>query len=285
MATNRTTQPPLPSTQQGRKPVGFAPCGRTTFFRRARKPMLTLRTVPLLALAGLLGAASGAAALGIDEVNEVYFEGPAGFGFDSQAVADAGLSISFGASPDDDWLSAGHVSFGLPIEITQVLGTVYQDPQAGGGVPDPDDPFIGDSSWTVRNASGRTLIAPLLVFTSVDPGGTYPEVQTGLDGNLLRILEYSFDGVDYLFGVVVLSDLEDGESVDIDVRYVVADPLVQGVSGASGTSTTTATMPPLGVSVAASYSLVPEPGTWLLVACSGASLVFVARRRSRWSRS
>ncbi len=285
MATVRTTQPALVSTlEEGVRPAGV-PVPALGARSRSRRRTMPVRSRPLLfALVALLGAVPGARALTIDEVNQLYFEGPGGFGFEGQAVSDAGLAISFGATADDEWLEAGHVSFGLDIEITQVLGTVHQDPQAGGGVPDEDDPFIADSSWTVRNASGGTLIAPLLVFTSVDPGDSYPEVQAGLDANLLRILEYSFAGVDYLFGVVVLPDLEDGESVDIDVRYVVADPLVQGVSRGSGSSTTTATMPPLGVSVLASYRAIPEPSSAVLALCAGAALV-VSTRRWRWPRS
>ena len=41
----------------------------------------------------------------------------------------------------------------------------------------------------------------------------------------LELLEYSSGGVDYLFGVMKLPDLGDGEFVNVDVRYVVAGKL------------------------------------------------------------
>jgi hypothetical protein len=67
---------------------------------------------------------------------------------------------------------------------------VHQNP----GQPSFASPLIADSSWTIRNESGRALTRPLLVFTSVDPQDAYPIAlpPTGLDSDLLAILRYSF---------------------------------------------------------------------------------------------
>lgn len=223
---------------------------------------------PFLGLALAMLLAPPAVALTIGDISELYFAGPAGFGFDAGDVAGAGFSAAFSASPGDDWIDAGEKSLGLPIRITQNLGTIHQDPEGDGETPGTGNPYIADSRWTVWNKTGRKLLAPLLVFTVVDPLDSYPDVPTGLDGDLLQILQYSSGGADYLFGVVGLPDLEDDGSVDIDVRYVVAGPLEDDF------------LPPLGLMALGTYeTLVPEPDAVLLWALALAVVVGPARRR------
>jgi hypothetical protein len=228
-----------------------------------------------LALALLLAPAAGALTIG--DISELYFTGPSGFGFDAGDATAAGFGRSFRAGPSDDWIEAGEKSLGLPIRITQNLGTIHQDPEGDGETPGTGNPYIADSRWTVKNKTGRDLLAPLLVFTLVDPLDSYPDVPTGLDGDLLQILEYSSAGVDYLFGVVALPDLEENGSVDIDVRYVVAGPLEDDF------------LPPLGLMALGSYEmLVPEPGGLLLwgsLLALGVGSGLARRRRSQHSSS
>ncbi len=202
--------------------------------RRVPLPALGLRA-PLLALALLLVAALGARALGLADINPLYFEGSGGFGFDPADAAALGLGPVFSALPGDDWIEAGNIARTLPIQIEQNLGTVHQNPRT----PRLARPFIADSTWTVHNVTGRDLLAPLLVFSLVDPDGSYRDIPTGLDSDLLELLEYSSGGVDYLFGVMRLPDLGDGEFVDVDVRYVVAGRLERNGSNL--------VMPPLGL--------------------------------------
>ncbi len=220
-------------------------------------------------------AAGPARALGISDVAELYFDGPGGFGFDPAAVAAGGFSTSYVGSPLDLWIEAGHISLGLDIQIEQDL---QLPPHQNPGTPTPADPFIADSHWTLHNETGSMLVAPLLVFTTVvfDP---YPETPTALDGNLLQFLEYSASGTDYVFGVVGLPDLEDGESVDlsaalgIPVRYVVGGPLE--------TDGGDLVMPPLGLMVLGSYVPIPEPGVaWLWAGVLGWVALRAWRARS-----
>lgn len=203
-------------------------------------------------------AAGPAFGLGISDVAALYFDGPGGYGFDPAAVAAAGFTPQYAASPLDTWIPAGNISLGLPIQIEQDLQLPpYQNP----ATPTLADPFIADSHWTVHNETGHALVSPLLVFTTV-LFDSYPVTPTALDGNLLQFLEYSAQGTDYVFGVIALPDLEDGASVDLNaalgrpVRYIVGGPLE--TDGAD------LVMPPLGLMVVASYRALPEPGAlWL----------------------
>lgn len=220
----------------------------------------------LLLLLLLLG--SPAAALSIDEIEPLYFDGIGGSGFSIDAVAAPGLVPGYAATAGDDWIAAGNAALGLPIQIDQNLGTFHQQP----AVPTRTNPIIADSSWRVRNDSAGILVAPLLVFVDVDPSGTISlPPPTGLDGDLLEILAYSFGGDDFAFGVVQLPDLAEGEFVDITVRYVVGGPLPGGGGGA---------LPPLGVALLNSYEVVPEPTTALLL---GVGLVLCRLSRQRRS--
>jgi hypothetical protein len=230
---------------------------------------------PIAGLAFALLLAPAASALTIGDISALYFTGVSGFGFDAGSLTAAGIARTFRAAPGDDWIEAGERSLGLPIRITQNLGTIHQDPEGDGETPGMDNPYIADSRWTVKNKTGRDLLAPLLVFTLVDPLDSYPDVPTGLDGDLLQILEYSSAGEEYLFGVVALPDLEENGSVDIDVRYVVAGPLEDDF------------LPPLGLMALGSYeTLVPEPGGLLLwgsLLALGVGFGLARRRRSQRS--
>jgi hypothetical protein len=219
---------------------------------------------------GLL-AASPAFALTIDDVTPLFFDGPGGQGFAPASVAAIGRTPDATATPADLFLAAGGPTSGAPVVVvSQVISQIQQLPS----VATPEDPAIVDSTWTLRNASGGPLLAPLLLFTVLDPLDTYPgDPAIGLDADLLRLLAYSAGGTDYVYGAAALPDLADGESAEILVRYVVAGPLV--VQDASEL------LAPLGLAVAASYTSVPEPSTGLLLGGALAGLAAAERRRER----
>lgn len=230
------------------------------------RPLVFGRRASGVLLAVLL-VAPAANALSITDLVPLFFEGEDGFGFSRAATDAAGLPPQYAATANDDWIAAGAAN-GLPIQIEQTLGPVYQQP----GSPSASDPIIADSTWRIRNLGTEDLIAPLLVFSSVDPSGVYPIAVplTGLDGRLLELLEYEFAGIDYVFGVTALPDLAVGDVADITVRYVVAGPI-------SGTSLRE--LPPLGVSVLGSYLIVPEPTTASLFGLGLVAVAFSARRK------
>jgi hypothetical protein len=223
----------------------------------------------LLGLACALLQPMGALALSMDDVVPLFFDGPGGFGSSAATAAAAGESARYSATPADQWIDAGADS-SLPVTIQQTLTTVHQNPST----PSATDAIIADSIWRIENQSAGDLIAPLLVFTSVDPAGVYPAAipLVGVDGNLVDLVEYSFDGVDYLFGAIELGGLAPGSFVDITVRYIVGGPLAGGSQG---------TLPPLGVSVLGSYTVVPEPSTAALIALGLLGIGSVARRSPR----
>jgi hypothetical protein len=236
---------------------------------RRRPPPQRFR-LAATALLILLACPALARALSLGDIAPLYFDGVGGQGFSQSAVSAQGLVPAYTALPTDDWLAAGAAVLGLPIEIEQNLGTVHQNPSQ----PSFAAPVIADSTWTVRNDSGRALKRPLLVFTSVDPQDAYPITlpPTGLDSDLLALLHYSFQGSTLLYGAIELPDLAQGAQTQVLVRYVVAGALASG---------SPLPLPPLGVSVVASYTLVPEPSTGALV---GAGLLLVAATaRSRRS--
>ena len=232
-------------------------CGST-----ARLSRLALPACLLLFLLPLPSVALGSA-----DITPLYFDGVGGQGFAPASVSAQGLAPGFQATPSNLWLSAGAVGSGSAIEISQVLGTVYQNPSQ----PSFSNPLIADSTWTVRNQSGSALKAPLLVFTSVDPAGVYPITlpPTGLDADLLSILSYSYSGGTLLYGVARLPDLAAGASAEITVRYAVAGALASG---------NPRPLPPLGVAGLGSYQIVPEPATGALLA---AGVLWLAASRPR----
>jgi hypothetical protein len=134
---------------------------------------------------------------------------------------------------------------------------------------------IADSTWTVHNRSGEDIDDALLVFTLGDTSGRRRPQPVALDGNLVEILEYSADGVDYLFGAVRLGDLAaegPGSSVSITVRYIVGGPLQQR-------SRRKLFLPPLGVAAVTGWTFVPEPATGAALAFGLLGLAASRRRR------
>jgi len=223
-----------------------------------------------MALLFLLGGGVGAAsALSIDEISPVYFEGPGGWGFDAQRIAELGIEPSATASPNG-WIDAGHRSLGLPLSIEQQLTKIHKKPKK----PSQKKPVIADSLWTVTNDSGRRLDDAWLVFTIVDPDDSYPDRATALDVDLIEILAYEYAGEVYRFGAIWLGDLLPGESARLTVRYIVAGKL-QKQDGEH-------VLPPLGV--AGVLLAVPEPGTVLLLSTGLIGLAWKGRRREvrRW---
>lgn len=235
---------------------------RSSCGRRAARRRLTLL---LLAISG---SSEPARALTVADIEPLYFEGAGGLGFSAGAVAAAGRAPAFSATSSDLQLTAGAGS-GFQVGISQALGPVHQNPAS----PSASTPVIADSTWTLRNNTSTTLLAPLLVFTRVDPQQTYPIAlpQTGLDADLLALLRYSFANESRLLGAIALPTLRPGESADVTVRYVVAGALAPG---------NPAQLPPLGVTVLGSYAAVPEPASGALV-CAGLALLAARARRQR----
>jgi hypothetical protein len=228
----------------------------------------------LWVLLALSGAGPGASALSIQDVTPLWFDGPDGYGFDPAAVAAAGKSALYLADPGDRWIDAGAGRLALPIAIRTDLGPIHKNPHAKGRRPTRERPFIADSTWTLTNHTGALLEDALLVFTLGDARGKRrPPV--ALDGELIEILHYSFQGTEYLFGAVRLPDLAaegPGSSTEIRVRYIVGGALDRG-------GRRRLLMPPLGVSAVTGFAVVPEPSTLALVAAGLAGLGLSARRR------
>lgn len=232
---------------------------------------MSLSSLRALALAGgMLALLPGTAtAVSVSDILPLFLEkGPGGFGFLDTDVENAGLTPQFSATSLDTWIAAGAADTD-PIRIeAQELQTVHVQPAQ----PTAANPVIADSTWTVRNLSDVNLVAPLLVFSTVDPAGAYPiaEPPTGLDGTSIDLLSYTFANTEYLLGAIQLPDLEIGAFTDIDVRYVVAGSLA---------GNDPEQLPALGVRLLSSYAFVPEPATALLVAGGLLGLIATARRR------
>jgi hypothetical protein len=224
----------------------------------------------LLSLAALAGSAR---AVTIGDTNPIFFNGPDGYGFTAADVAAAGLAAAFQADAEDNWLNAGKKSPKVDLAISVDLQEVYKDPNRKGKKPTIANPIIADSIWTVTNTTGEDLDDVLLVFTLGDSSGKKKHKPVGLDGDLVDILAYSNDGVDYLFGVIRLGDLAaegPGSSVDIDVRYIVGGRLARNGSKLL--------LPRFGTSAVTGATAIPEPATGACVAL-GLLALAAARRR------
>jgi hypothetical protein len=240
--------------------------------------------------------AGSARALGIGDTKPLFFTGGGQFGFSLAAVYAAGLPISDKATPADDFLSAGNAQFAPELSITQSLGEIHQNPQAGYQNPaagcgagdvctTPSNPFIGDSSWTVTNNSGRDLDNVFLVFTRVSLMDGYPDIPVALDGNRIQILEYRAGAQSFYFAMLSLGALGDGNSDD-ESPYKEAPQSTQFtmryiVGGDMPFTSNVQVMPPIGVyGLERGTATIPEPGTALLMVSGLVALGMAKRSRA-----
>lgn len=230
-------------------------------------PVLGLVFVAISSIA--LAISGPAAALTVDDIEPIYFQGSGLQGFDPADVAAIGRTPNLAASFNDLFLGAGGTSTGAPVQITsQVVSEIHQLP----GNPTPSNPAIVDSMWTIENVSAGALVTPALLFTTLDPLGTYPgDPLIGLDADLLDLLAYTPPaGAGIVYGAIVLPDLAEGDSAEVLVRYVVGGPLQ--IDDASQV------LAPLGLAVAVTYTTVPEPSTLLLCGLGLAGMAAYGRQ-------
>jgi hypothetical protein len=241
-----------------------------------------------LALAAALALAAGpAGALDIGDVDLLSFPTGVPASERNHGFTNAGPGFDFATNPMTERICAGAAPFvsgsssacqgtGYDITITQNLQTVHQFPQARGAEPTDGSPFIADSVWTATNTSGNAYPQVLLLFTEVNllpyPGAIapngYPDLEVGLDGNLLDIVKFTANGMDYFFGAVDLGMLAPGESREFRVRYIVS-------SGAMPIVSNQVVMPPLKLVA----QVVPEPGTLALLLSGLAGIAVAGRPR------
>lgn len=221
-----------------------------------------------LACALVLGAGVARAI----SVSPLFFGGPGGYGFSPASVAS--LPVSWSADKNSDWQLAGARSLfsGPGLVVQSHLSLVHSNPQGVGQTPSEANPLVADSTWTVTNETGAAMPGGYLVFMKIDIDDRYPGLRAGLDGALLDIVQYSFDGTDYAFGAVELPSLGVGQSVDLTVRYVVAGSLDYDAE------TNSYVLPRLGIA----GLVVPEPAT---VGAIGIGLAMLAARRAGARRS
>jgi hypothetical protein len=226
----------------------------------------------VIALAGTIAFAAAAHATSI---TPLYFDGPSGYGFAPAEVAALGVSAT--AGPSSHWILAGGRSLlpGPGLHVDNHLSTILSNPQATGGTPTAANPFVADSTWTVTNDTSAAITGAYLVFTAIDIDGRYHgALPAGLDGALLKIVDYSSAGTNYAFGAIPLPNLGVGQSADLLVRYVVAGPLDYDAE------TNAYVLPRLGVS----GLVVPEPAAIAGIAL-GLALLAAGRVGSRRSRA
>jgi hypothetical protein len=216
----------------------------------------------------------GASAAHALSIHPLFFEGASGFGFSAGAVA--GIPASASADANGHWVLAGARSLfsGAGLVVQNHLSAIHENPQGQGRTPSLADPFIVDSTWTIANQTGAPIPAGYLVFTKIDVDGRYPGLRAGLDGDLLKIVEYSAGGTDYFFGAMSLPSLGVGQSVDLTVRYVVAGALDYDAESNAFV------LPRLGIA----GLVVPEPAPLASIALGLIALAHARSRAGRGSR-
>jgi hypothetical protein len=132
-------------------------------------------------------------------------------------------------------------------------------------------PFAVTSTWTVTNSTGQDLAQAFLVFSSTEGGLSDDPKLVGLEpvvADDYLLITTDPGGGSYYFAAVELGRLAAGASVSAKVHYRVKD-LLDPISGSDDFY-----LPKL---LTEAIVVVPEPGTFLLVAAGLA--VFVAIRR------
>ena len=244
------------------------------FAKRLLAIAFGLAATPAFASPITIGGAGGPAF----QVDPIYFNA-----FDSFGLTGPGAGPDYYATSPVSFLSVGNAP-GMDLTLAQDLQKpVYQHPQdpansqnplTNGGAPSSPTaavPFVADSTWTLTNTSGQALEDVLLLFTQVTGSTGYPAVDVALDDFVYDTLQYQSQTAGILyFGALPLGDLAPGGQVSVNVRYIVADPLLfDGVQNFI--------MPPFGLSALVKGNYVPEPGTAVLLLMGLAVLRFRQR--------
>jgi hypothetical protein len=246
--------------------------------------MKTIRDFVLLVLAGVAAALPAAATpitVGGDggpsvQIDPVYFNGWGEFGLES-----AGTGPEYFATSPVTWLSVANAS-NVALRVTQQLQlppiqfpqhpNLSQNPGTNGGAPSQANesrPVVVDSTWTVRNTSGRTLEDVLFIITRTVPQSGYPAVDVALDDNLVGVLEYVTPTSTRHYGAIPLGTLDPNETATFTMRYIV--------SGNLPVIDSRCLLPQLAAAALEGQYYVPEPTTALLLALG--LIRFAARRR------
>jgi hypothetical protein len=217
-----------------------------------------------LLLAVLAGAFLAPAARAVP----LYFEGPAGYGFDPADPAVAALPIALVVDAGWGWETAGAPSYSPVLQVTtSLIGLIGPEPMP----PTFANPLRANVRYTVVNTTGRVLDAALLVFTrgavdapspqSPDPWPFIEPPEFGLDSAGLSLVAAS----SYVFGAVFLPQLGLGAMYQFQLVHVVAAPLGGTVIPSPGLALLDQRGEP---------PVVPEPAAALLVlaACAGLGL-------------